>query len=275
MTTTIALSSMMANEISMEPGQATQVVCKGCKSWRRVDRRRIISHDGCPGSRQMLDMDLSYEEWQEALREGTVSAAGVTAHRTHTKPRIIKSGSAASQLGTMAQRVAALAEHTASCPACTAKRPCPVADPLRSRTMLAAHTARCGTCQTGRHCKVGRVLGNAVALDNHRRCCGECRQHRNCSSGQLLGHLVSMDNHRRDCRDCSCGRPCFFGQELQLHIDIDAHRAGSCHCSSPSQHDQRLRQAHTRLAQLKETELSDLTARSAAADAPRRYRTAA
>lgn len=270
------LSSMLMHHISMVPGKSTQVVCPTCKTWRAIDRRKLVTHKDegvdCPDSRMRLDMDLSFEQWQEQLREGIVSAAGVTAHRTHTKPRIARAA-APGQAGRAHQMEAQLAEHAAACEICNTVtgRRCGKLRSVELRLALQSHTAGCGTCQIGRRCGKGTRLNNEVAADSH--FCLDCRAGNPCQRYTVLRHLVSRDKHSGRCARCRNGVPCGEALMFQAQVDLDAHTADCVTCGHRPADQQR---AHrVRLVARRERGRFLMQQQLAEDLTPRRYRVAA
>ncbi len=110
--TPIKASSMRPENLNLREGEIRSVVCPDCNTWHRLTRSMIHPHrDGveqpkakgrhyfdeakqakpsngrrCPGSAQRIEIDLTLEEWGQALLAADGTAIGRRSARQHYKP---------------------------------------------------------------------------------------------------------------------------------------------------------------------------------------------
>ncbi|AVH61759.1 MULTISPECIES: hypothetical protein [Streptomyces] len=95
------LSKIDPQEINVREGEVKSLVCPDCRTWRRlmgdtklVIREHCISdkvaegekHVRCDGSNQVVQLDISIEQWSEAMLAADSTATGRRSARQHYKP---------------------------------------------------------------------------------------------------------------------------------------------------------------------------------------------
>lgn len=86
----LLLSKIAPQDINIREGEIKSVVCPDCQTWRRLTgetKLKIREHgDDCPGSNQVVKLDMSVEQWSEAMIAADSTAAGRRSARQHYKP---------------------------------------------------------------------------------------------------------------------------------------------------------------------------------------------
>jgi hypothetical protein len=95
------LSKIDPQEINLREGESKSIVCPDCRTWRRLMgetklkiRDHCISdkvsegqkHVRCDGSNQAVELDISIEQWREAMLAADSTATGRRSARQHHKP---------------------------------------------------------------------------------------------------------------------------------------------------------------------------------------------
>ncbi|MDX3587555.1 hypothetical protein [Streptomyces europaeiscabiei] len=95
------LSKIDPQEINVREGEVKSLVCPDCRTWRRLmgDTKLVIrehchsdkvapgeKHERCPGSNQVVQLDITVEEWSEAMLAADSTATGRRSARQHYKP---------------------------------------------------------------------------------------------------------------------------------------------------------------------------------------------
>ncbi|MFC9602442.1 hypothetical protein ACFTTN_03120 [Streptomyces niveus] len=149
----LALSTIPAQELNLASGE-TSLVCRYCRTWCPITglqtpklsphrRPKTQGSHRCPGSNQLLDLDVDIDAWREQLHVVEATATYRRAPRQHFKPL--------AQPPTPIHRLAAR-EQAAPTVVCLA--------PLLEQALHAAlqHRAGCSVCRTGGRCATGREL---------------------------------------------------------------------------------------------------------------------
>ncbi|MGW3981292.1 hypothetical protein [Streptomyces mirabilis] len=97
----VLLSKIDPQEINVREGEAKSIVCPDCRSWHRLMgdtklkiREHCISdkvaegqkHVRCDGSNQVVALDITVEQWTEAMLAADSTATGRRSARQHYKP---------------------------------------------------------------------------------------------------------------------------------------------------------------------------------------------
>jgi hypothetical protein len=97
----LLLSKLSPQDVNVREGEVWSIVCPDCESWRRLMgdtnlkvREHCISdkvavgekHLRCDGSNQAFKVDISVEEWREAMLAADGTATGRRSARQHYKP---------------------------------------------------------------------------------------------------------------------------------------------------------------------------------------------
>ncbi|MET9142012.1 hypothetical protein [Streptomyces parvulus] len=160
----IKASRMRPEHLNLREGETPLAVCPDCESWHRLTRSMISPHRDssdkpvksgerryfgdkperrrrCPGSAQRITIDLTPEQWGQALLAADSTAAGRHSARVTRKPR--------TAVPTPVTRLASLPAPSA--------RLLAVRD--QARAAVHVHRSECEVCRTGRaRCPVGREL---------------------------------------------------------------------------------------------------------------------
>jgi hypothetical protein len=95
------LSKIDPQEINIREGEVKSLVCPDCRTWRRlmggtklVIREHCVSdtvaegekHVRCDGSNQVVELNISIEQWSEAMLAADSTATGRRSARQHYKP---------------------------------------------------------------------------------------------------------------------------------------------------------------------------------------------
>ncbi|MGA4846682.1 hypothetical protein ACOBQB_10590 [Streptomyces sp. G5(2025)] len=97
----LLLSKIAPQDINIREGEVKSIVCPDCRTWRRITgetklkiREHCISdkvaegrkHVRCDGSNQVVKLDISVEQWSEAMLAADSTATGRRSARQHYKP---------------------------------------------------------------------------------------------------------------------------------------------------------------------------------------------
>ncbi|MFD4224758.1 hypothetical protein [Streptomyces griseus] len=100
----LLLSTIQPSNINVREGEIATIVCPDCETWRRLmgeTQHKIREHCSrgctghaaecgehprCPGSNQAVRLDISVEQWGEAMLAADSTATGRRSARQHFKP---------------------------------------------------------------------------------------------------------------------------------------------------------------------------------------------
>ncbi|MFI6143659.1 hypothetical protein ACIBCC_36395 [Streptomyces griseus] len=100
----LLLSTIQPQNINVREGEVLTIVCPDCETWRRLMgatqfkiREHCLrgctghtaeseEHPRCPGSNQPVRLDISIEQWGEAMLAADSTATGRRSARQHFKP---------------------------------------------------------------------------------------------------------------------------------------------------------------------------------------------
>ncbi|MFJ7063232.1 hypothetical protein ACIQVA_37180 [Streptomyces microflavus] len=148
-------SEIPPQNLNLREGERQSIVCPDCDSWHPLYRKMIKTHHldraarggrapRCPGSAQLIDMDISVEQWGEAMLAADSTATGRRSARQHYKPLaqpptpIYRLADRGPQGTPTLHRLLPLLEH--------------------ARHAVDQHRTACSLCRTGGGCDVGRAL---------------------------------------------------------------------------------------------------------------------
>ncbi|MFP8886810.1 hypothetical protein [Streptomyces mangrovi] len=125
----IKASAVLPHRIAIHPGQPVTILCSDCSTWRRVERKLIRPHrltdrghgerdERCPGSNQLVDVDLTSEQWEERLREFDATAGFRRPTRVTRKPGRKAPPAVTQMQSRTAHLVRELADHQSGCARC-------------------------------------------------------------------------------------------------------------------------------------------------------------
>lgn len=148
-------SEILPQNLNLREGERQSIVCPDCDSWHPLYRKMIKTHHldrearggrapRCPGSAQLIDMDISVEQWGERMLAADSTATGRRSARQHYKPL--------AQPPTPTYRLATQGPQSA--PAL----PRLVSLLERARRAVDRHHAACPLCRAGGRCQTGRAL---------------------------------------------------------------------------------------------------------------------
>lgn len=149
----LALSTIPAQELNLHPNEMS-LVCRDCRTWcpitglqtSKLSPHRQPKTQGshrCPGSNQLLDLDVDIDQWREQLHAVDATATYRRAPRQHFKPL--------AQPPTPIHRLADREQVTP-----TVVRLAPLLEQAHHAALK--HCASCSVCQTGGRCETGREL---------------------------------------------------------------------------------------------------------------------
>jgi hypothetical protein len=150
----LKLSTLSPDEYNVRRGEPMTIVCRGCRQWRRVmgattlkviehgttacPDTRQITHGTCPGSRQLVVVDIDITRWTR--RQNQLSRDGLHAHVRTTAAQFSKPtplpAPAVSQIEA------------------------PLLNLAVARDAHLAHRARCAACQGRDYCTDGLRLAD-------------------------------------------------------------------------------------------------------------------
>ncbi|WP_331730886.1 hypothetical protein OHV05_37610 (plasmid) [Kitasatospora sp. NBC_00070] len=94
----LQLSKLNVADISMLPGVQIAIVCRECRTWRRIVGStdcRVIGHERdnergeqtgrCPGGNQQVEVDIAPERWAARLRRQQLDALPAPTRRAATQ----------------------------------------------------------------------------------------------------------------------------------------------------------------------------------------------
>ncbi|MFE9700547.1 hypothetical protein [Streptomyces sp. NPDC006270] len=90
-------SEIPPQNLNLREGERQSIVCPDCDTWHPLYRKMIKTHHldrevrggrapRCPGSAQLIDMNISVEQWGEAMLAADSTATGRRSARQHYKP---------------------------------------------------------------------------------------------------------------------------------------------------------------------------------------------
>ncbi|MFF8798054.1 hypothetical protein [Streptomyces globisporus] len=148
-------SEIPPQNLNLREGERQSIVCPDCDSWHPLYRKMIKTHHldrevrggrapRCPGSAQLIDMDISVEQWGEMMLAADSTATGRRSARQHYKPLaqpptpIYRLADRGPQGTPTLPRLLPLLEH--------------------ARHAVDQHRAACSLCKAGGRCDAGRAL---------------------------------------------------------------------------------------------------------------------
>ncbi|WP_371628107.1 hypothetical protein OG245_37440 (plasmid) [Streptomyces sp. NBC_01116] len=148
-------SEIPPQNLNLREGERQSIVCPDCDSWHPLYRKMIKTHHldrevcggrapRCPGSAQLIDMDISVEQWGERMLAADSTATGRRSARQHYKPLaqpptpIYRLADRGPQGTPTLHRLLPLLEH--------------------ARHAVDQHRAACSRCTAGGRCETGRAL---------------------------------------------------------------------------------------------------------------------
>ncbi|MFF9690519.1 hypothetical protein [Streptomyces sp. NPDC014623] len=155
----LLLSKVAPQDINIREGEVKSIVCPDCRTWRRITgetklkiREHCISdkvaegrnHVRCDGSNQVIKLNISIEQWSEAMLAADSTATGRRSARQHYKPL--------AQPPTPVSRLADRGPQGTP----VLHRLLPLLE--RARHAVDQHRAACSLCRTGGRCDAGRAL---------------------------------------------------------------------------------------------------------------------
>ncbi|MGC5401738.1 hypothetical protein ACPXCP_39120 [Streptomyces sp. DT20] len=147
----LSLSTIPAQDINLLQGEMS-LVCRDCETWcpitglqtpKTTPHTQPAQQGGhrCPGGNQLLNVDVTFDEWREQLQAVEATAAYRRAPRQHHKPL--------QQPPTPVHRLADRESKVQS------RLPQLLE---RARYSVLTHRNACSACQTGCRCATGREL---------------------------------------------------------------------------------------------------------------------
>ncbi|MGW2353660.1 hypothetical protein [Actinacidiphila glaucinigra] len=91
----LLLSKVEPQDVNIREGEVKSIVCPDCRTWRRlmgghktlkIREHSTSAQDRCPGSNQLIELDMSVEEWGEKLLAADSTARVRRSARQHYKP---------------------------------------------------------------------------------------------------------------------------------------------------------------------------------------------
>ncbi|MFD3920237.1 hypothetical protein [Streptomyces sp. NPDC058595] len=149
----LAVSTIPAQELNLRANEMS-LVCRDCRTWCPITglqtpklsphpRPKTQGSHRCPGSNQLLDLDVDIDTWREQLLAVEATATYRRAPRQHFKPL--------AQPPTPIHRLAAREQA-----APTVVRLAPLLE--QARHAVLQHRAICSVCRTGGRCATGKEL---------------------------------------------------------------------------------------------------------------------
>ncbi|WP_328698511.1 hypothetical protein [Streptomyces sp. NBC_00342] len=147
----LSLSTIPAQDINLLPGE-TSLVCRDCETWcpitglqtpKTTPHPRPAQQGGhrCPGGNQLLNLDVTFDEWREQLQAVEATAAYRRAPRQHHKP-VPQPPTPVHRLADRESKVQSRLPQLLE----------------RARCSVLTHRNACPACQTGGRCVTGREL---------------------------------------------------------------------------------------------------------------------
>ncbi|MFF9251759.1 hypothetical protein [Streptomyces globisporus] len=148
-------SEIPPQNLNLREGERQSIVCPDCDTWHPLYRKMIKTHHldrevrsgrapRCPGSAQLIDMDISVEQWGERMLAADSTAKGRRSARQHYKP--------------LAQPLTPIYRLADRGPQGTPALPLLVPLLERARRAVDRHHAACLACRAGGRCDTGRAL---------------------------------------------------------------------------------------------------------------------
>lgn len=150
-------SEIPPQNMNLRDGERKSIVCPDCDTWHPLYRKMIKTHHmdrevrggrapRCPGSAQLIDMNISVEQWGERMLAADSTATGRRSARQHYKPI----GEASMPVSRMAQAPKSEADRYFPSELNSAHQ--------RAREAVVLHRSGCEACRNGRFCGTGRQL---------------------------------------------------------------------------------------------------------------------
>ncbi|GGY77175.1 hypothetical protein [Streptomyces anulatus] len=148
-------SEIPPQNLNLRDGERHSIVCPDCDTWHPLYRKMIKTHHldrevrggrapRCPGSAQLIDMDISVEQWGERMLAADSTATGRRSARQHYKPL--------AQPPVPIYRLADRGPQGTP----TLHRLLPLLE--RARHAVDQHRVACSLCGAGGRCDAGRAL---------------------------------------------------------------------------------------------------------------------
>ncbi|MDW4917372.1 hypothetical protein [Streptomyces californicus] len=148
-------SEIPPQNLNLRQSEHQSIVCPDCDSWHPLYRKMIKTHHldrevragrapRCPGSAQLIDMDISVEQWGERMLAADSTATGRRSARQHYKPL--------AQPPTPIYRLADRGPQGTP----TLYRLLPLLE--SARHAVDQHRTVCSLCTGGGRCETGRAL---------------------------------------------------------------------------------------------------------------------
>ncbi|MEU3706915.1 hypothetical protein AB0E82_32010 [Streptomyces anulatus] len=150
-------SEIPPQNLNLRDGERHSIVCPDCDTWHPLYRKMIKTHHmdrevrggrapRCPGSAQLIDMNISVEKWAETMLAADSTATGRRSARQHYKP-LAEAPAPVSRMAQAPKPEEAQffqSELNAAC--------------RRAREAVVLHRSSCTACQNGGFCGAGRQL---------------------------------------------------------------------------------------------------------------------
>ncbi|MCX4625066.1 MULTISPECIES: hypothetical protein [Streptomyces] len=135
----LLLSAIRPENVNVREGEVKSLVCPDCRTWRRLmgDTKLKIrehcrsdkvavgkKHDRCPGSNQVVQLDITIEQWSERMLAADSTATGRRSARQHYKPLPAPAKPVTKLLPTAQTALTAYREHFKKCQASGAPGRC-------------------------------------------------------------------------------------------------------------------------------------------------------
>ncbi|MFD8712023.1 hypothetical protein ACFV07_16365 [Streptomyces anulatus] len=201
-------SEIPPQNLNLREGERQSIVCPDCDSWHPLYRRMIKTHHldsevrggrapRCPGSAQLVDMNISVEQWGERMLAADSTATGRRSARQHYKPLaqpptpIYRLADRGPQGTPTLHRLLPLLEHAGHA--------------------VDQHRAACSVCKAGGRCAAGRAL--------------EVRFAETEASCTIAREQLKQQEHRRFDRAAAPKRQSEWAVVLPAVQDADTRRA--------------------------------------------------
>jgi hypothetical protein len=145
-------SSFRPNLITIRPDEPVTLVCPDCGIWttlrrgstirphRSTSRGHGLREERCPGSGQLIDIDLTPEQWGARLVHTSADAAKRRSQQVVRRPKRPATPAVSQMRATTAPVRRLLADHQVECSKCQTGRWCEKATRLRQRSNHLAGT---------------------------------------------------------------------------------------------------------------------------------------
>ncbi|MFJ1847069.1 hypothetical protein [Streptomyces sp. NPDC088146] len=150
-------SEIPPQNLNLREGERQSIACPDCNTWHPLYRKMIKTHHldrevrggrapRCPGSAQLIDMDISVEQWGETMLAADSTATGRRSARQHYKPL----AETPVPVSRMAHAPKAPSDRGVQNELNSARQ--------RAREAVVLHRSSCTACQSDRFCGTGRKL---------------------------------------------------------------------------------------------------------------------